>query len=173
VYIKTVKKEKVMIGKQLQICVLCLLFFITCFFLTPNVCAYDGIFAGFGAEANAYSHEGAAAGGKLLFGIDLNGYLTAGLKTGFSHNFDTVGVLEPLAFFRYYLPMLKGPFVEAQAGMAFFFEDGKTYPAFSGGLAAGWRFAFGKDWYLEPSLRGGYPFAWSAGLSIAKQWRKL
>jgi outer membrane protein OmpA-like peptidoglycan-associated protein len=67
-----------------------------------------------------------------------------------------------------------GPFVQAEAGGVVFFERGyhrflEAFPAFSGGLSAGWRFTFGKHWYAEPALRFGYPHIW--GLNVTAGFR--
>jgi len=134
-------------------------------FSAANVSALDGAFAGIGAEANGYSREGTAAGAMLSLGADLNQRFAAGVRATFSHNFDTIAAVEPLAFFRYRLPFLAGPFVQAEAGASVFLEDGDAYTAFSGGICAGWRLAIGSNFYIEPSVRGGFPFAWGAGLT--------
>jgi hypothetical protein len=148
---------------------LCLLFAIA----RPPIHSLEGWFVGLGAEANAHTREAAAMGGGLSFGLDINRNFASGLKAAFSHNFDTVAAFEPLAFFRYYLPLgIAGPFAQAEAGAAVYFEHGLAYPAFSGGLALGWRFALGRRFYIEPLFRGGYPFAWGAGLTAGIITRK-
>jgi len=133
----------------------------------------DTWFIGLGAEANAHTREGVAMGGGLSFGLDLNSNFALGLKAVFSHNFATVAAIEPLAFFRYYLPLsISGPFVQAEAGAVVYFERGVAYPAFSGGLAISWRFILGKIIFIEPLFRGGYPYAWGAGLTAGIITRK-
>jgi hypothetical protein len=54
-----------------------LLVCIACIFV-QGVNALEGIFIGVGAEANANTREGAAAGGGLSFGFDLNRQFTLG-----------------------------------------------------------------------------------------------
>ena len=123
-------------------------------------------FIGLGAESNAHTREAAAMGGGLSFGLDINRNFALGVKSAFSHNFDTVSAFEPLAFFRYYPPLgISGPFIQAEAGAVVYWEYGIAYSAFSGGLALGWRFILGRHIYIEPLFRGGYPFAWGAGLT--------
>ena len=123
-------------------------------------------FASLDAETKANTREGAAVGGGLSFGLDLNRHFCLGLKTAFTFNLDTVSALEPTAIFRYYLPLkISGPFVQAELGAVVFFEYGKAYPAPLGGVSAGWRFNLAKNWYLEPAFRTGYPFIWGASLS--------
>jgi len=134
-------------------------------FSAVSASALDVAFAGIGAEANGYSREGAAAGATLSLGADLNQRFAAGVKATFSHNFDTIAAVEPLVFFRYRLPFLPGLFAQAEAGASIFLEDSGAYPAFSGGICAGWRLAIGSNFYIEPVIRGGFPFAWGAGLT--------
>jgi outer membrane protein OmpA-like peptidoglycan-associated protein len=140
----------------------------------------NGGFAGLGPEINEDSRAGISLGGILLFGIDLNDYFSLGLKTALFDNFDTLCSYETSLFFRYYLPGLHlpkstdGPFVQAEAGGMVFFERGyhrflEAFPAFSGGLSAGWRFTLGKRWYVEPAARFGYPHIW--GLNVMAGFR--
>jgi outer membrane protein OmpA-like peptidoglycan-associated protein len=107
-----------------------------------------------------------------MLGIDLNRHFSAGLKTAFFDNFDSLSALETLLFFRYYLPLPKitnGPFAQMEAGGVIYLERGyhkylEAFPSFSGGLSIGWRFNLGGHWYLEPAARGGYPHIW--GFSV-------
>jgi len=141
-------------------------------------------FAGLGPEINGYARMGFSLGGALMLGLDLNGHFSTGLKTAFFDNFDTVSSFETLLFFRYYLPWLRlpkstdGPFAQAEAGSVVLFERGnhknlEAFPSFSGGLSAGWRFNFGKNWYVEPAARAGYPYIWgvsvTAGIRLKHQ----
>ena len=136
--------------------------------MTSNVSALSGIFTGLGLEVNGNSREGAAMGGNLTVGLDLNEQFSLGIKTVLSGNFDTIVTLEPAAFFRYYIPTLEfspsfsisGLFAQAELGTIIFFEQNKGYPAFLGGVALGWRYNIDEIWYIEPSVRFGYPFIW-------------
>jgi hypothetical protein len=137
-----------------------------------NLYAQTGLFMGLGIEGNANTREGAALGGGLTVGLDINDIFAAGAKFTLSSNMDTVTTLEPTAFFRYYfLPLPLGAlFLQAELGVSLFVEDGETYPAFDAGLAVGWHFKVWEGLYLEPMFRGGYPFAWGVGLSIGYQF---
>ena len=136
-----------------------------------GIFALDGAFAGLGPELNADTRDGVALGGALQIGLDFERPFALGLKTGFFYNFDTVTALEMLSFFRYYFPLkFQGPFVQTELGAVIFYEFKKAYPAFIGGLALGWRVNLGRLLYLEPSIRGGYPFAWGAGLMIGPRF---
>jgi len=148
---------------------LCL--FICFLFTAGSLSALSGEFVGLGVEGNANTREGAAFGGNLSGGVNLDNQFSLGLKTSFSSDINTVTALEPAVFFRYYLPLeISGFFAQAELGMSFFFEDSDIYPAFLGGVAFGWRYNLNESWYIEPSVRTGYPFLWGvsilAGLSF-------
>jgi len=85
-----------------------------------------------------------------------------------------LNVLELHFLFRFYLfkgAANKGPFLQLTGGPAIFFpsEYGIALPAefglFSAGLSFGWRFLFGKTFFLEPSIRGGYPFIFGGAVA--------
>ena len=133
--------------------------------------ALDGAFIGVGPELNADTREGVALGGAFQAGIDFTQPFALGLKAGFFNNFDTVTALEMLSIFRYYFPSkFRGPFVQTELGAVIFYEFNKPYPAFMGGLALGWRVNLGRIMYIEPSVKGGYPFAWGVGLMIGPRF---
>lgn len=143
--------------------VIAVLLFFACF----TVFAQEGVFFGFGAEANGNTREGAAIGGSVSFGFNINRYLALGYKTAFSTNLDTVSVLDHLGLLRWYLPLPKqGLFLQGEIGISAFYEDGQSKPVFLGAAAAGWRFLVGKNFYIEPVVRGGHPFAWGAGITF-------
>ena len=132
-----------------------------------NLPALDGAFAGLGAEVSANTREGASVGGGILLGLDLSRRFALGMKVAYYHDADEVGALEPSVLARLYFPLKNTyPFVQANLGTVIFFEYGESFPAFLGSLSAGWRFHPGRSWYIEPSVRGGYPFIWGAGLSV-------
>jgi hypothetical protein len=140
-------------------------FFIFLLFTVGNLSALSGEFAGLGVECNANTREGAAIGGNLSLGVNLDHQFSLGIKTTFSSNIDTVTTLEPAVFFRYYLPFsFSGIFAQAELGASFFSEDNNSYPAFLGGLTFGWSYKVRNEWYIEPSIRFGYPFAWGVGI---------
>jgi hypothetical protein len=120
---------------------------------------------GFGIEGNMNTYRGAALNGNINFDYEITNTLAAGIKFGFNHNFRSTMVLEPGAHFRWYFFNLKGNplFVQGDLGASLIFEDATLYPAFMGGITAGVRFPL-KNWYLEPYIRGGYPFLWGIGV---------
>ena len=142
----------------------------------------EGGFAGIGAEINGYARTGFSFGGALALGIELNNSFSTGLKTAFFNNFNTISALETALFFRYYLPCphlpknTDGPFAQIEAGSVILFESGyhenlEAFPAFSGGLSAGWRFNFGENRYVEPAARAGYPHIWGFGVTAGIRFK--
>jgi hypothetical protein len=121
---------------------------------------------GLGIDGNMNTREGAALGGAVNAGYGIIPNLAAGIKIGFSHNFDSVMTLEPEVFARWYFLDIKGISLFAQAGVgaSIFFENSAVFPAFLGNLGAGIRIPFNQQWYMEPYVRAGYPFIWSAGI---------
>ena len=142
--------------------------FILCFLcISSALFAFDGIFLGLGAEAGANTPEGISIGGRVTFGIDANQSLALGMETAFSNNLKTISNLEHDVLLRFYPPLkLRGLFVQAELGVSIFFKEESSYPALLGGLGAGWHFPIRKSLYIEPYIKGGYPFIWGAGLSF-------
>jgi hypothetical protein len=136
------------------------------FFLiaTGGLSALDTIYAGLGLEVNENSRNSIAAAGILSFGLELDRAFDAGAKIGYSYGADALSSLELQGVFRYKIPF-GGPFLQAELGYVVFNYENKTYGAFLGGLAFGWRFLFAEKWYLEPVARLGYPYIWGLGLS--------
>jgi hypothetical protein len=112
----------------------------------------------------------AAGSSWLSVDRDLGLSFAAGLKAGYSHNFSGVGPLEMAALGRWYFLSLETSrlFAQVEAGADLIFHEGDTVPAFLGGLALGWRIPLGL-WYVEPAVRGGYPYVWGAGLSFGRR----
>jgi hypothetical protein len=134
------------------------------FFMVGSLYAMSGAFAGLGMEINANTRDGAAFGGGLSAGLDINSEFSFGVKTVISSNLDTITSLETAGLFRYYLPFkFSGLFAQAELGTVIFFEDRNNYPAFLGGIAFGWRYNFIKNLFIEPYVRFGFPFVWGAG----------
>jgi len=130
-----------------------------------------GFFAGAGSELNnnSASKSSTAMGGNVVLGYDLNRSFALGLNTIYSHDMNTVSTLESMLMFRYYLPAT-GSFLQAEAGGALSATDGKNSTIPLGGLTAGMRLEVDKSWYLEPTLRGGYPFTWGTGVTLGKKF---
>ena len=146
--------------------IFCLLLLI----LAGSLFALDGVTFGVGGEANGSGREAIAAGGVLSIGLDIIPNFSIGIKKAYYYDFDLITVMEDTGFFRWY-PLNKfGLFIQAELGTMIYFEDSNSSPAFQGGFAAGWRFLFpqnsgaGMNFYLEPYVRGGYPYLWGGGI---------
>jgi len=63
-----------------------------------------------------------------------------------------------------------GPFAQIEGGPVIYFnvDDKISLPAKIGmvnlGAAFGWRFLLGKYFFIEPSIRGGYPYIFGASV---------
>ena len=137
--------------------------------IAGNAYALGDIYAGLGLELNAVSSKknAIAGGGNVSAGLELNEQFDVGLKTVFSHDFNELGSLGFQGLLRYKPPLnVFGFFVQAEIGTVILFYDDDSYPSFLGGAAAGMRiFPGGGTWYLEPTVRAGYPFIWGIGLT--------
>jgi hypothetical protein len=64
-----------------------------------------------------------------------------------------------------------GPFIQFSGGPVIFAWDERTIAIpsemsmFSAGISLGWRFLLGGHFFVEPAIRGGYPYFVTAGLS--------
>lgn len=123
-----------------------------------------------GAEAAMFSVENVAFGGGLSIGYGSRA--TIGLKTSFFiENREEVNTLELNLLFRWYFfssDPSSGLFIQINAGPAFFFQNNKyptTLGTLSAGLSLGWRFNFGRSFFAEGAIRGGYPYL--AGVQLS------
>ena len=108
------------------------------------------------------------------FSIGSEGIISIGLKGIYAMplaEFE-ITTLEVTLFFRVYLPVtgpVSGFFTQLTYGFAVFSRENQiSLPAdggtFSLGLTAGWRFPIGSRFFIEPYIRGGYPYYGGAGL---------
>jgi len=130
---------------------------------------YIGLFA----EGSGYTRYKSGFGGGLTIGGSFNG-IGAGVNFMYAQDNEKYIFMEALAHFRYYLPFFKsaknntGLFLQADGGIVLFAYDKPEisgYKSFSGGLGAGWRFPLGQYFYLEPRVRGGYPYLFGASIT--------
>ena len=167
-----------------KVLVFCMLFCLTAAepmvrsLLAEDSASSKEFFVGIGPEVNAYTRDGAAIGGSLVLGMDINRQFAAGIRSGFFHDTETISTWDVQGFFRYYLPFLhnpdsaSGPFVQAEIGAAIAFESPCPFcensdcgeevnPSFSAVGTVGWRFNLPQNFYVEPALRFGLPHAWA------------
>ena len=135
--------------------------------------AKSGFFAGAGSELNNNSSRktSTAMGGNVILGYDMNKSFALGVNTIYSYDMEEVSTLESMLMFRYYLPAMSS-FLQAEAGGALSETDGKKTKVPLGGLTAGVHLEMQDRWYLEPTLRGSYPFTLGAGVTLGKKFGK-
>jgi len=121
-------------------------------------------------EGSAYSRYNIALGGGIAFGGSLDGK-GIGLHLLYALDAENFIFLEALAHVRLYLSRVKdntGIFLQAEGGIVLFSYEKFGFTGYYspvGGLCAGWRFMMNKYWYIEPFIRGGYPYIFGAGFS--------
>ena len=125
------------------------------------------------AEVSLFSIDSVSCGGGLTLGYGKG--MAIGLKTAFL--VDLGGQIKTLEFnflFRMYFfgaESSSGPYVQLDVGPALFTEGGgfslpSEYGSVSAGLSLGWRFLIGRYLFIEPVIRGGYPYIAGGGLYI-------
>jgi len=124
--------------------------------------------AGAGLEWNMNSRKNFGLGFPVSFDYMLPvavAPLSVGATFTTSVNFTGDTVLEPAAMFRWYFlgSGHTGFFAQADVGAYIIFEDNEIYSLFLGGLRGGYRMPLGSRFYVEPSVRVGYPFAFGVG----------
>jgi hypothetical protein len=119
---------------------------------------------GLGIEENWNARQGAALGG-VFRGEGGYGNVGVGGRLGFSYDFD--GLMSPdlAVLVRYYFFGLEKvfPFVQGGFGVNLFIEESRVKGAFLAEGGAGVRIPL-ENFYLEPYVRGGYPFIWGFGI---------
>jgi len=130
-----------------------------------------------GGEAAFYSVYGVSYGGGLAFGYGKGSSI--GIKAAWFMDSDGISVLELNFLLRFYFfgkRAYSGPFIQFIGGPAIFFdkESVVSMPSktgvFSMGMSFGWRFLIKEKWFIEPSIRGGYPYLAGAGLSAGMRF---
>ena len=97
-----------------------------------------------------------------------------GLRFLYASDTDSMITMEFNVLIRFYLfnrDEHKGLFLQANGGASLVsskkedaIED-KEVGTVSAGIFAGWRFPFGKYFFVEPAIRVGYPYIYGAGVS--------
>ena len=124
-------------------------------------------------EGNKNSVSAVAPAVGLYFDYNFTRKFSAGIKALLSYDAfykeSSIYTLEPIAFFRLYLVSPSGEsstglFIEADGGASLIFVDSDAKISFSGGATLGFRKEL-NSFYLEPSLRLGYPYIFGAGIN--------
>jgi len=124
-----------------------------------------------GGDTALYSVSGAAFGGSFALGYGSGS--SVGLKAVYFFWEEGIDTLEINVILRFYLlgaNAYSGPYLQLMGGPALFsYTDEFTIPSewgtISAGLCFGWRFLFLDRWFVEPAVRGGYPYIFGAGIS--------
>jgi hypothetical protein len=123
-------------------------------------------------ESGMYSVSNLAIGGGAVLGY--GDRVAFGLKVIYWDDMDEVRSLELNFLTRFYVlnrATPSGPFIQFNIGPVFFAWDEQNIAMpsetvmTSAGLNLGWRFLFGRFFFLEPAIRGGTPYLFGAGLS--------
>jgi len=118
-----------------------------------------------GAEIAMFSISGAAYGGCLTLGY--GNKASIGIKAAYLVDpIGRIGTLELNFLFRFYILgdyARSGLYIQINGGPTLFAKnDGLSVPSefcvISAGLSMGWRFLFGRYFFIEPAVRGGYPY---------------
>jgi len=123
------------------------------------------------AETAFFSLSANAYGGGLAFAYGTGASI--GFKAVFFQNTeDHFSTLELCFLLRYnVMGGVSGFFFQLMSGPVLFFTDRAEFAipsewgTVSIGISAGWRFLLGRTLFVEPSVRGGYPYIFGAGLS--------
>jgi len=126
---------------------------------------------GIGGEVSMYSYLGLAYGGSFALGYGSGSSI--GLKATWFFNEEGIDTLELNLLLRLYFfgrDAYSGPFIQLLGGPSLYNRSGNfsvpsTSGMFSAGLGFGWRFVFFDRLYVEPAVRGGYPYVLGAGIS--------
>jgi hypothetical protein len=121
-------------------------------------------------EVNGYGWASAAFGGGVSIGAGTGGAI--GLNLLYAVDVENFVFVEVLFFLRTYIigkDAALGPFVQFGVG-PILYSDAKPeisgHSNFSMGLSAGWRIPTSRYFYIEPSLRVGYPYLLGASFSF-------
>ena len=124
-----------------------------------------------GAEIARFSVGSASMGGGLALGYGSG--ISIGLKAAYYADLDgEITTLEFNLLLRLYFKgadSSDGLFIQLNIGPALFAqEENMKVPAEKGtvsaGITLGWRFLLGSHFFIEPSIRAGYPYIAGAGL---------
>jgi hypothetical protein len=126
------------------------------------------------AAGLGYTRYSAALGGGLMLGGSFE-TIGTGLSLLFAQDAEKFITMEALAHLRLYMLFLSdaknstGLFIQAEGGVALFVhsepENTTTMFTAAAGLCAGWRIPLGARWYIEPAIRGGFPYIFGGSLA--------
>ncbi|GHV25667.1 hypothetical protein AGMMS4952_04010 [Spirochaetia bacterium] len=124
---------------------------------------------GLGFEGNMNLKETFIFGQSVNFDYAFFSHFAAGASLTISYDFATFYSFEPALLGRWYFLKLGVPggglFLQEDMGVRIAMNGLDPEFSFLGGLSLGFRWAFAHtDYYIEPYVRGGYPFRVGVGL---------
>jgi len=133
---------------------------------------------GLGTEMNEYSPTSLSWG--ISFTIAYGSGTSMGIKTSLSFDLDKqMNVMELDFLLRFYFSgrfANSGLFAQLEGGPAIYFDTDEniSFPVrigmFNIGLGIGWRFLLWENFFIEPYVRGGYPYLFGAGVSAGMRF---
>ena len=120
-----------------------------------------------------YSIKGLAPSAGIVLDFAASKKVSLGGKVSFTYDFlskdHSIFTFETLGYLRIYLAPPEynpttGLFLEGQGGGAFLYINSDLKTTYVIGGSIGYRLGFNK-FYIEPSIRGGYPFVFGIGIS--------
>jgi hypothetical protein len=121
-------------------------------------------------ETGLYGVSNLSIGGGAAFGY--GDKVAIGIKAVYWNDMEKIKALELNFLARFYFfANPSGLFIQLSGGPVIIARDENniTIPSeislFSAGLSLGWRFLLGQHFFIEGSVRGGYPYIAGAGLS--------
>ncbi len=120
---------------------------------------------------NSISYFAPAVG--ISFDYSINRCISLGIKALVSYDVlyeeNTIMAIEPLCFLRWYVVSPTGEpsaglFAECQCAPEILFVNSNVKTSADVGVSLGFRIAF-YNFYIEPFLRGGYPYLFGAGIN--------
>jgi len=124
-----------------------------------------------GADTGFYGVSGLSWGGSFALGYGTGSSI--GLKVTWFFSPEELSTVEISFLLRFYLKgasAYSGPYLQFMGGPSLFNRKGdfslpSNYGIVSAGLGFGWRFLFLDRWFVEPVIRGGYPYLVGVGVS--------
>jgi hypothetical protein len=116
-------------------------------------------------ETGLYGAENPSFGGGLAVGY--GNTMAFGIRAVYWGDMGEVRALELNVLVRhYFFSTAKHPgfFIQFSGGPVII-TNPTTAATISAGLSAGWRFHLGQNFFIEPVIRGGYPYFVTGGLS--------
>jgi hypothetical protein len=142
--------------------------FLTCFPVHAQAEREDFFIAPL-TEVIGYSFDTIAYGTGLCIGYGSGN--TIGIRLLYAGNPEKFIFMEVLFFLRLYLSrsgVARGFFIQLNSGPVIYAHgrpERTGYGNISAGFSAGWRFFLGKQWFIEPAVRAGFPYVAGGGIS--------